>query len=266
LALVQQARGDTASADATIANAGQLAVRYDITQVDDRMVQLIQMRLRLLQGDLECARNWLKKTDLSLPPDAGDLESQFREREQIIRARALIALNRASEGMALLGPILRVIEAGERRRRKVEVLDLIALAHWSLGQKERALQAFGQALTLARAGGYVRVILDEGVTLLPLLSEAAQRGIVADYVDVLLNEYPVRAQKPAANRLPETLSERELEVLKCIAQGLSNQAIASRLYISLRTVKFHTSNILGKLGVANRTQAAARAREIGLIE
>ena len=65
--------------------------------------------------------------------------------------------------------------------------------------------------------------------------------------------------------LVEPLSQRELEVLQLIAEGLSNREIAARLVISLSTVKGHTANIYGKLGVHRRTLAVARARELGLL-
>ncbi len=65
--------------------------------------------------------------------------------------------------------------------------------------------------------------------------------------------------------LPEPLSDRELEVLELLAAGQSNQAIAEELVITLDTVKRHVTHILDKLGAANRTQAAARARELGLL-
>jgi ATP/maltotriose-dependent transcriptional regulator MalT len=63
----------------------------------------------------------------------------------------------------------------------------------------------------------------------------------------------------------ESLSDREIEVLKLIAAGLTNQEIAERLFISLNTVRTHTKNINSKLDVHSRTQAIARAKKLGLI-
>jgi DNA-binding NarL/FixJ family response regulator len=71
--------------------------------------------------------------------------------------------------------------------------------------------------------------------------------------------------EPAANLLVEPLSERECEVVRLLAEGLSNRQIAGRLYLSIRTVKFHTGNIYGKLGVKRRTEAIAQARTLGLL-
>jgi LuxR family maltose regulon positive regulatory protein len=69
----------------------------------------------------------------------------------------------------------------------------------------------------------------------------------------------------AQSELVEPLSERELQVLQLIAKGLTNPEIASRLFLALNTVKAHTRNIYGKLGVNNRTQAVARARALGVL-
>jgi LuxR family maltose regulon positive regulatory protein len=106
-----------------------------------------------------------------------------------------------------------------------------------------------------------------------LLYQALERGIRPDYVRRLLSAFP--AGEPASPPSPtvappssdlfEPLSDRELEVLHLIAEGLTNPEIASRLFISLHTVKTHTRNIYGKLGVHSRTQATARAQALGLL-
>ena len=106
-----------------------------------------------------------------------------------------------------------------------------------------------------------------------LLCEAATRGIAQDYVRRLLAAFPVAEPEQAdslktqtpRSQLVEPLSEREIEVLQLIAEGLTNPEIASRLFISLNTVKAHCRNIYGKLGVNNRTQATGRARALGIL-
>jgi len=103
----------------------------------------------------------------------------------------------------------------------------------------------------------------------PLLYAAAARHITPDYAGRLLVAFPsaeaVAQTAAKTTKMIEPLSERELEVLRLIAQGLSNQEIAQRLFLSINTVKWHTSNIYGKLEVKNRTQAVAQARELGII-
>ena len=101
-----------------------------------------------------------------------------------------------------------------------------------------------------------------------LLSEALSRGIMPDYTPALLAAFEAKANPqtvPTSQPLIEPLSERELEILALVAQGLTNREISQRLYITLSTVKGHNGNIFGKLQVKRRTEAVARARELNLI-
>ena len=131
----------------------------------------------------------------------------------------------------------------------------------------------GRALALAEPEGYVRLFVDEGTPMARLLYEALSREIVPDYVQRLLGAFPAdepvmaEASQPHGpdSELIEPLSERELEILQLIAEGLTNQEIASKLYLSLNTVKAHTRNIYGKLDVHRRTEAVARARALGVL-
>lgn len=149
---------------------------------------------------------------------------------------------------------------------------LLALALQELGQPAAALQALGQALADGGPEGYVRTFIDEGFPMQRLLGRAVQQGVEADYagqlLGVMLEQSPIPAHPELANQrgLVEPLSARELEVLDCIARGLSNAQVALQLVISLSTVKSHTASIYSKLGVSSRTQAAARARELGLLD
>ena len=133
-----------------------------------------------------------------------------------------------------------------------------------------AIQNLERALTLAESGGYVRVFVDEGPPMAHLLYEALKQKIAPDYVQRLLKafslEEPEKAKAQSPERdLIEPLSDREIEILQLIAEGLTNQEIGARLYLSLNTVKVHTRNIYGKLDVNSRTQAAARARTLGIL-
>ncbi len=143
----------------------------------------------------------------------------------------------------------------------------------SADTQESALEFLSGALTMAEPEGYIRTFIDRGKLLVTLLRKALSRGITPEYTGKLLNiieaeEGRKRALKSGENLLSPhqaILSGRELEVLKLMAEELSNQQIAEKLFISTGTVKIHAHNILEKLGVKARTQAVARAREINLI-
>jgi LuxR family maltose regulon positive regulatory protein len=130
-----------------------------------------------------------------------------------------------------------------------------------------------RALTLAEPEGFVRSFVDEGRPMARLLYEALSRGIAPNYVQGLLAAFPVDEAEHTVpskcqaqeSELIEPLSERELEVLQLMAEGLTNPEIASRLFVSLNTVKAHARNIYGKLGVHNRTQAVTKARALGVL-
>jgi LuxR family maltose regulon positive regulatory protein len=143
-----------------------------------------------------------------------------------------------------------------------------ALAYRAQGELDRALAALETALSLAEPGGHVRIFLDEGPPMAALLSEAARRATATDYLARLLAAFEAETTAEGVSDrplLPEPLSGRELEVLQLVAQGLSNREIGARLHITVRTVKWHTGNIFGKLNVRNRTQAVTKARTMGLL-
>jgi LuxR family maltose regulon positive regulatory protein len=141
------------------------------------------------------------------------------------------------------------------------------------GEATQAMTMLEKAINLAEPGGFIRIFVDEGPPMARLLHTALSRGILPDYVSRLLGAFPLEesAQAPAKksqvdqSELIEPLSEREIEILQLIAEGLTNQEIASKLFLSLNTIKTHTRSIYAKLGVHTRTQAVARGRALGLI-
>jgi LuxR family maltose regulon positive regulatory protein len=149
---------------------------------------------------------------------------------------------------------------------------LEAVAYYARGEKDKAAQVLEESLRLAEPGGFIRIFVDEGAPMARLLSEAASHGIMPDYTGKLLTAFEADQRKsedkpdlPPAPPLIEPLSQRELEVLQLIAQGLSNREIGQRLFLALSTVKGHSRIIFDKLGVQRRTEAVARARQLGLL-
>ena len=192
------------------------------------------------------------------------------------QARVHLAQGDTSAALAVLEPLRQQMEAKNWQDERLRVMVLQAVALHAHGEKDKAVQLLGDALALAEPGGFIRLFVDEGLPMIRLLSEAATRGIMPDYVGKLLaafqhvtkDEGRTTALSSSVARplsLVEPLSQRELEVLRLIAQGLSNQEIGERLFLAVSTVKGHNRLIFDKLQVQNRTEAVARARELGLL-
>lgn len=141
---------------------------------------------------------------------------------------------------------------------------LLSLFHHANKQPAKAVDWLTQSLTLAAPRGFIRIFLNESQMLWDLLpkTRASTPVFVDDLLKIISLERGVDFSENS--RLPEPLSEQELRVLSLIVTGKSNQEIATALVISVGTAKWHVHNILQKLGVNNRPQAIARARELGL--
>jgi LuxR family transcriptional regulator, maltose regulon positive regulatory protein len=191
------------------------------------------------------------------------------------RARVHLARGDATAALAALAPRRRQAEAKGWEDERLEVMVLQAVALQAHGEEDEAAQLLGDALALAEPGGFVRIFVDEGTPMARLLSEAAARGIMPGYSAKLLAAFEVEEQKgedgsylppaPPAQPLTEPLSQRELEVLRLIAQGLSNREIGKRLFLAVDTIKGHNRRIFAKLMVRRRTEALAKARSLGIL-
>ena len=181
----------------------------------------------------------------------------------------MILQEQPREALTFLEPLLAAVAAKGRWGLAIEILALQAAAYELLGQRERALRQLEGALRRAEPEGYVRLFVEIGDPMARLLYQAADEGLFPEYAGRLLSAFPEPLSAPQARRaraaLIEPLSARELEVLGAIAEGLTNQETAQRLCISERTVKWHASNIYGKLQVSNRTEAVAKAQSLGIL-
>jgi ATP/maltotriose-dependent transcriptional regulator MalT len=229
-------------------------------------------------------------------PEAVAAAAQLAQTHQlpISQARVHLAQGDPSAALAVLELLRQQMEAKGWQDERLKVMVLQAVAYHVQGEKDKAVQVLGDALALAEPGGFIRIFVDEGFPIAHLLSEAAAHGIMPDYISKLsavfeAEEQPVlpapaaagaaqvagrqaspgksqdQSVLPPAQPLIEPLSQRELEVLQLIAQGLSNREISERLFLALSTVKGHSRIIFGKLQVQRRTEAVARARELGLL-
>lgn len=279
LAWVRQALGDPAGARAAADEAVQ-AVQNDEVVALLNPAPSERARLLLAQGETAEAAGWAAERGLS----DEDTPSYPRERDYLVLARLLLARGAPGRTLKLLDRIVVRAATSERMGSLIEALTLQALALDAAVEPERALAALTEALTRAQPEGYVRVFADEGAPMAALLRRlvaSARRGHVPppgdalmDYVLRLLGTFPaqgavdgtvVTRHTAAVPGLVEPLTEREHEVLLLLAAGKANREIAGQLVVTLDTVKKHLTHIFGKLGAASRTQAIARARELGLL-
>ena len=175
--------------------------------------------------------------------------------------RVLLKTSDRKNVPSILDALLEQGQAQGRLRTCIEVMILMALFHRAEKDIPAAVDWLSQALSLAAPEGFTRIFLDDGEALLELLPKARQA--TPEHVDAILNNLQVESGKSPLDLLPEPLSEQELRVLGLIVAGKTNREIADELVISVGTAKWHVHNILQKLGVSNRSQAIARARELG---
>jgi LuxR family maltose regulon positive regulatory protein len=233
-------------------------------------------RLSLAQGDLAPVEKWAQQYESYTEMDPAFLD----EFSMITLARLRLAQSRLTEAIGLLEQFRKDAEAAERTGSVIEILILEALAFSAQGEQRQALTSLERALTLAEPEGYIRIFVDEGERL-HLLLTVYKSGIekrigdgldgqfphLLTYIDKLLAIFPQLApdQKSRDGAILEPLSERELDILRLIATGRSNQEIAEMLVIALSTVKSHINNLYGKLGTNRRTEAISIARQRGLL-
>jgi LuxR family maltose regulon positive regulatory protein len=275
LAWIRQAQGDPGGALEAMDEANRTALGPGVTGLLNP-VPAQRARLLLAQGDVAAATAWTSERGLS--PD--DEPVYPREREYLVLARVLLAQDQPVQALKLLEGMLTAAAVQSRTGSVIEIGGLRALALAACGDQDAAVDALARALALGFPQGYVRVFADEGAPMRSLLARlaaaqlgqrASGRDINASYLTALLRACDEMDDGAPGGRaavqpgLIEPLTERELEVLRLLAAGRSNQRIAHELVVALDTVKKHVTHILGKLGAANRTEAAVRARQVGLI-
>jgi len=255
VARLKLAEGDVSWAAAALDEAEAYVRRYSfVFRMPD--VAAAQVLLLLHQGHLAAAAHLAQMHELPLS-----------------QARVYLAQGDPSAALARLLPWRRQVEAKGWADERLKVMVLQAVALHAQGKQDQAVHLLCDALALAKPGGVTRLFVDEGPPMAHLLSEVAALGMMPDYTGKILVVMEAEAQKrkdtsslPApAQRMFEPLSPRELEVLHLMAAGLSNQEMCERLFLALSSVKGHNRTIFGKLQVQRRTEAVARARELGLL-
>ncbi|MCA9885515.1 MAG: LuxR family transcriptional regulator, partial [Anaerolineae bacterium] len=186
----------------------------------------------------------------------------------ISQTRIHLAQQNASRALQILDPFIQKAKERELQNECLQGLVLKAIIYQALNQQDIALEVLDASLALAKRGEFIRIFVDEGIFMKELLTEAVNQKIFPNYSQKLLMAFEDHSSAEASlasQSLIDPLSERELEVLRLVAEGLSNREVSKRLFVALDTVKGHNRNIYQKLQVKRRTEAVARARELGLI-
>ncbi len=274
-AWIHQAMGQEDSALAAMNEACRLQTSPEVSSLW-YPARSERARLSLAQGQAGEAERWTEERGLT----ENDEIAYVRERDHLVLARVLLARSHSGGALRLLERLDELAESQARNGSLIQIRAVRSLALQAAGDHQRALAVLADALARGAPEGYLRVFVDEGAAMATLLgtllttpAKPVAVQVPPDFLDRLLEAFEQAGQAalPRSRRgaalpgLVAALSARELEVLQLLAAGRSNPAIAEELVVTLDTVKRHVTHILDKLGAANRTQAVARARELGLL-
>ena len=285
--LVFQALQQPVKAD----QAFQQAHGYSVSQAHSCfwLPQRLRMRLRAQQSDPFAVELWLQENSQK-PHDSAPV---LADPGHLFKSRFLLEDRQWDQAQHLL----RMLQVNARNARLfgilVEILALRALAFWAEKKEACAFRAINQAIHLAEPESNFRVFLDEGPLMEALVAEFGRvlasknrfdRRNRIHFIEILLQNFQTpqmqidKSEAPSSRRaidsqveadgnegLTDPLSEREIEVLSLIAEGMPNRSIAKQLVLAPSTVHWHTKNIYSKLNVHNRTQAVFRAKELAVL-
>jgi LuxR family maltose regulon positive regulatory protein len=242
------ARNETAKADALLDRTDGLSNAGPLT---DRKREAAELRvLHLLhRGEVDKAAGLARTFDLPAS-----------------LARTLLAQGKGSEALQTIASHRRTTEAQGHTQDALKAMLVQSIIHHAIGQKDKALQLLRECVAKAQSQGSVRLFVDEGAPMQTLLCQLAHETGTTPYVSQLLAAFGTPTTQETRVAAPlGAFSDRELEILRLIQAGHSNQNIGEQLFVSLSTVKWHNQNIFSKLDVQRRTEAVARAVQLKLL-
>ena len=267
LTLTYQALGQPDKAAATLELLLEFARRtHDPAYIT--IAHSCQARLALLQGDQRSAVYWAQTED---PASGAGIMFYWMETPRITQCRALIAQDDSAsleEAAEKLQQYELENQATHNVRQLIEILPLLALARLRQGGRDEAMIILARAVELAEPGGWIRPFLELGPEMAGLLNGLGQKGVARDFIAQILVDFPLSSPDGALSgpsRLPEPLTNREMDVLRLLARRYQNKEIAAELFIAPATVRRHASNIYQKLQVNGRRQAVEKAIALGIL-
>jgi LuxR family transcriptional regulator, maltose regulon positive regulatory protein len=265
-ARIHQIQGNKIEAASYLEKAVQTSSTHELSPLTLSLNAAIQVEMAITEGNLRQAE--LASTHVT--NSLGVYPFIFYP--EIARAHLLLLQGKPAQALGLLEPVLALAAqpGWEYPRLQFRVLQALAAS-----EPARAQTFLQEALSLAQPGAAVRTFIDLGEPMRCLIRDTLahlDNLTLKAYAQWLLALFPVLAHEQHADlhaaisdELVEPLSEREIEVLRLIAEGLSNTEIAQKLYLSTNTLKAHTQNIYSKLDVHSRVQAVNRARELNIL-
>lgn len=289
LARIHAARGALDAAEAELAAFERLARERAFFHALLARVAAARAQLSLRRGDLADAVRWAESSGLVL----GDTVPPYMREEEYL-ALVDVAIAQANTGEVIaarpaLAQLACMVPAAQRAGRAASAIRLLtrtALALDAVSDHQAALALLDEALALAARAGFTRSLLDAGEGVLTLLERYEQHPLADTGLRAYARQLRGRAigtprlpqpataesdrelasPQPHTSGLVEPLTSREQEVLRLVAEGLSNAEIAERLIVGVGTVKTHINNLFAKLDVRHRAQAIARARTLRLLD
>jgi LuxR family maltose regulon positive regulatory protein len=276
-ALVMQARSQAMEAREAIRRAEHAAGDAQASLFILGLLGVYDLGLSIAKQDWGSLARWQQHFDSEWPSQLSRVRAALATaltRAWIARyyhRREAAALHHAQ---ALLAPTMERTKLQGLQFNTTRLLIAESLVLYAQGDSDSAVASLRRALSLAEPENYARSFLDLGKPMEDLLHRSLENHTLREprlrqYVEQLVSRFamdlPTKTGPPGGEALIEPLTEREMEVLRLIAEGLSNREISERLFLALSTVKGHTRIIFDKLQVQRRTEAVARARDLGLL-
>jgi LuxR family maltose regulon positive regulatory protein len=257
LAIIHQGRGDPEAALSTLQEADQLVESHQVSPLARFRIAACHAQIALAQGNLTAAQFWAEQ----VTEPAGT--SLFDPCLGLTPVRILLARQEQTEAANRL---LELYDIACRKGCGAGMVEARLLQSLAADIPVDALHFLRDALKMAQPEGFIRTFVDKGESMKALLERLkAQGGELKEYILTLLSAFDKTSRVSGLQPLIEPLSERELDVLRLLEQGMSNGEIAKRLVVTIGTVKSHVHSIIDKLEVSSRTQAVAQARVLKLL-